>query len=60
VPYRLVSELTAGAIRPGDLALVRERTVVLLDREHFGIPDEDREQLNAVVEIPRVGDRCQP
>ena len=43
------------AIRLADLAPARQRTVVVLGHEHWGLPDEAWDHLDQVVEIPMVG-----
>jgi tRNA (guanosine-2'-O-)-methyltransferase len=48
-------ELADGATRLADVAVVRQRTVVLLGHEHFGLPDEAWDFLDEVVEIPMIG-----
>jgi tRNA (guanosine-2'-O-)-methyltransferase len=48
-------ELADEAIRLGDLAAARRRTVVVLGHEQDGIPPEAMELLDQVVEIPMIG-----
>ncbi|MEU4716286.1 TrmH family RNA methyltransferase [Micromonospora purpureochromogenes] len=48
-------ELADEAIRLGDLPAARRRTVVVLGHEAEGIPPDALDALDAVVEIPMVG-----
>ena len=48
-------ELADDAIPLGALAPARLKTIVLLGHEHQGVPDEVWSLLDAVVEIPMVG-----
>jgi tRNA (guanosine-2'-O-)-methyltransferase len=48
-------ELADDARRLADLAPARQRTVVVLGHEHWGLPDEAWDHLDDVVEIPMVG-----
>jgi tRNA (guanosine-2'-O-)-methyltransferase len=48
-------ELADGAIRLGDLAPARSRTVMVLGHEREGIPEEAVDLLDIAVEIPMVG-----
>ena len=51
----LAAELAHGAVRLGDLAAARRRTVVLLGHERGGVPEEAWPLLDRVVEIPMAG-----
>jgi tRNA G18 (ribose-2'-O)-methylase SpoU len=48
-------ELADDAVRLGDLAAARKRTVMVLGNESDGIPVEALPLLDTVVEIPMVG-----
>lgn len=48
-------ELADEAIRLADLPMARQRTVIVLGHEQFGIPDEALEHLDVAVEIPMIG-----
>jgi tRNA (guanosine-2'-O-)-methyltransferase len=48
-------ELADDALRLAELEPARQRTIVVLGHEHWGIPDEAWEHLDAVVEIPMIG-----
>ena len=48
-------ELVHGAVRLGDLAPARRRTVMLLGHERSGIPADVLPLLDAAVEIPMLG-----
>lgn len=48
-------ELADEAIRLGDLAAARQRTVVVLGHESDGIPADALALLDQVVEIPMIG-----
>ena len=53
---RLVAvELADEAVRLGDLAAARQRTVVLLGHERDGVPPEALALADEVVEIPMIG-----
>lgn len=51
----LAVELAEDAIRLADLAPARHRTVVLLGHERAGVPLEVWDLIDAVVEIPMIG-----
>ena len=48
-------ELADPAVRLGDLAAARQRTVAVLGHESTGIPPEALDLLDVAVEIPMVG-----
>jgi tRNA (guanosine-2'-O-)-methyltransferase len=48
-------ELADEAIRLADLPMARERTIVLLGHEQYGIPPEASDLLDVAVEIPMIG-----
>lgn len=48
-------ELDESAIRIGDLAAARRRTVVVLGHERDGIPEQLLRRLDQIVEIPMIG-----
>ena len=48
-------ELAEPAVRLGDLAPARSRTVMVLGHESDGIPEEALDLLDVAVEIPMVG-----
>jgi tRNA (guanosine-2'-O-)-methyltransferase len=48
-------ELADEAIRLGDLAAARERTIIVLGHEHSGIPADAMELVDVAVEIPMIG-----
>jgi tRNA (guanosine-2'-O-)-methyltransferase len=48
-------ELAEDAVPLTRLQPARQRTVVLLGHEHYGLPDEAWPRLDEVVEIPMVG-----
>jgi tRNA (guanosine-2'-O-)-methyltransferase len=48
-------ELADEAVRLADLPMARQRTVVVLGHEQYGMPDEALDYLDAAVEIPMVG-----
>ena len=51
----LAVELAEDAVRLADLPPARQRTIVLLGHEHAGVPLEVWDLIDAVVEIPMVG-----
>jgi tRNA (guanosine-2'-O-)-methyltransferase len=54
--WRIIAvELADGAVSLPRLESARQRTVVLLGHEWYGIPDEQVEAADACVEIPMVG-----
>jgi tRNA (guanosine-2'-O-)-methyltransferase len=54
--YRVIGvELAEEAIRLADLSAARQRTIVVLGHEQAGIPAEALDLLDAVVEIPMIG-----
>jgi tRNA G18 (ribose-2'-O)-methylase SpoU len=54
--WRIVAvELADGAVALPRLDVARERTIVLLGHERYGVPDEFVETADACVEIPMVG-----
>jgi tRNA G18 (ribose-2'-O)-methylase SpoU len=54
--WRIVAvELADGAVALPRLDVARERTIVLLGHERYGVPDEFVEAADACVEIPMVG-----
>jgi tRNA (guanosine-2'-O-)-methyltransferase len=48
-------ELADEAIRLADLTAARERTVIVLGHEQYGIPDDAMELIDVAVEIPMIG-----
>jgi tRNA (guanosine-2'-O-)-methyltransferase len=48
-------ELADDAVRLAELRPARQRTVVVLGHEHWGLPDEAWDLLDQVVEIPMAG-----
>ncbi len=48
-------ELADGAVSLPRLEPVRQRTVVLLGHERYGVPEEQVEAADTCVEIPMVG-----
>ena len=48
-------ELADEAIRLADLTAARERTIIVLGHEHYGIPDDAMELIDVAVEIPMIG-----
>lgn len=48
-------ELADEAVRLADLAMARQRTVIVLGHEQYGIPPDALGYLDVVVEIPMVG-----
>jgi tRNA G18 (ribose-2'-O)-methylase SpoU len=54
--WRIVAvELAEGAVALPRLEVARERTIVLLGHEAYGVPEEIVETADACVEIPMVG-----
>jgi tRNA (guanosine-2'-O-)-methyltransferase len=48
-------ELDEESVPLGQVGPARDRSVVLLGHEHFGLPEEARPYLDQVIEIPMLG-----